>query len=543
MNERFKNFFILFIIFLSILFIYLSFLSAAYDFDSISLAQWAEKSIYLVPSQQFHLLNYVFNNLFYQLWCFCGYAGSALLPLQVLDAFFGAAAVVVFFRILQRLIGNKFFALTCALGLGFSAEFWHYATEAETHIISIFFLLVSIDFLVKTILSGKTSARFIGFFHALATFSSAAYITFFPFFLITFICLNRPRAEKVKLCQSYLVSLCVFWLIPYTAIGFLVGLQHSTAYFSGGILPGIKHFAKEMIFWFKSHERFSVIASKEISYIAQNFTKILFGYTENPIPGLSLFFFSAAFLGLNYRPLFKERALFALTVASFFMFILFISIFFIYEPFNTQRYTPLLIFFWLVISICMYLWVSLVPIRIIPLLFFFLVVANGIGNFWSYIYPASIPEKNYYLMQSGCIREKTNPEDLILIIGKNNFGYPEFRVRYLEYFSNRRFFELGYLNCRFYDIFQREGTREELFEFLRHKIESILDNQHRVFLIEEVLSIPVKKKPTMSTLELTYDDIVDFLQKTYQISPRHTCAYRFFPQEMLYVLTRKNYRN
>ncbi len=540
MFNKTKNILPVIILFLSVLCIYLSSLSNSYDFDSISLAQWAEGGIYFVPSQQFHLLNYFFNNIFYYLWKILGYSGSAILPIQVLDAIFGALSVCLFFFIINNLVRNKFVSFICTLGLGFSSEFWHYSTEAETHIISIFFLLLAIFFISRPDYNFSVrDIRKTAFCHGLAIFSSAAYFFFFPFFLIIIAFGDNSKQEKKNLLLKYLFYLIIFWLLPYLFIGAVLTIKKNAHYFyDTGLVKFIKRFGHGIIFWFKSHERFSFIKRDQVYFIAQNFTKMLFGYTQSPIPGLLLFFFSAAFIGINHHLARKEKRMMAFAFAGFVMFIVFISIFFIYEPFNTQRYTPLLIFFWIVVGICMYISLKIYPNKFLYILIAGLVFFNIYLNFTNRIYPLSIKEKNYYLMETAKISEYIGKDDLVLIIGKNPYGYPEPRVRYFDYFGEINFFELGYLNSRFYDSYKREGNRQELLGFLKQEINYFLDSGNNVWCLDVVINTPEKQKPLISSEELNYDDIVDFLKNQYKFKAEKNLEFKFFDKEILYKLTK-----
>ena len=525
---------------LCLFFIYIGFLSKSYDFDTISLAQWAEDNLYFVPGQQFHLLNYVFNNIFFSLWKIFGYTGSAILPLQVLDSIFGVLSVTVFFLLVLKLSKSRFVSFVCSLGLAFSSEFWHYSTEAETHIISIFFLLLAVYVMARE--SPCYNAKVIfksSLAFSLSVFSSSAYILFLPFFLLLIAFGENTAQEKKLFAWRYFFYVCLLWLLPFSLLGAAVSIKHCWHYlFDSGIIKFIKRFGVNFIYWFKSHEKYHIIKPSEVFFIAQNFTKMLFGYMKNPIAGLGLFFFSAAFVGINYDLIRRDKRLSSFAIASFLAFLIFISVFLVYEPFNTQRYTPLLVFFWLAASICMYITVKVFSWRWFQLFLLFLVAVNAYLNFSYRIYPLSQKENNFYLVETQCLKSHISAGDLVLIAGRDKFGYPEPRVRYFDYFGGIKFFELGYLNCRFNDKYRRDGTKQELLEFLRRKINSVLSAGYKVWVLGNVFSIKDKEKPKLSVRYITYDDILSFIKQNYNLSLKFTCRFNKFPAEKVYLVTR-----
>lgn len=530
--KKYREVIILYFFFVGV---YLSFLSRHYDYDSLSLARWAEEGLFFVRYQQFHLLNYTINTLLFNLFKFLGYKEGAILPLQILDGVAGACGLVVFYLLIYRLFKRKFISLVTTLGLGFSSEYWHYSTEVETHILSIFFLLLSLYFILKDSPYYKKSGIFVSMiFFALAVFSSTAYIIFLPFFLLVIFTSLNPLSEKKVSAKSLIKYVLLFWLIPYCLIGFIVQWNYFFPYFlEGKYLKFFKKIGLYMFFWFRSHEKFSPIQFDDIYFIAQNITRMLFGFTSNPILGLGLFFFSIAFLVLNYRLLERKskRVGFCCVVMCF----IFLSVFFIYEPFNTQRYTPLLIFFWILIALCMSVSDIVFPGKILKVLEFLIVIGAGILNFSFRVFPYSKAENNCYLTKALYLKKIVKDRDLLVIVGKNELGYPEPMVSYISYFLGVDFLELGFLDWRFYNKFKRTPlNKKELFSFLNDSITLRLKQGKKVYLLGECFLLKPKQRPKLTINVASFEEIVNFLKSNYNLVKIYTFNQKTCKGEDLY---------
>lgn len=80
------------------------------------------------------------------LWKVIGYSGDALLPTQLLNAFWSSAALVLFAAFLNRLIPDRLLSTITILGTGLSYAYW-------THTVDSFFIPSTLCFSIAALLS------------------------------------------------------------------------------------------------------------------------------------------------------------------------------------------------------------------------------------------------------------------------------------------------------------------------------------------------------------------------------------------------------
>ncbi len=132
------------LIFAGVLFIYLLLPTKNYYWDGIGLSNAIEHSETQPLLHQNHLL---YGPLGFVAWR----TTQGVLPgvraldlLQVINSFFGAAAVAVFYHVLLRTFGSSYVAACLSLALAFSATWWKFSTDADSYIPSIFFVLLAL---------------------------------------------------------------------------------------------------------------------------------------------------------------------------------------------------------------------------------------------------------------------------------------------------------------------------------------------------------------------------------------------------------------
>ena len=129
-------------IFVAALTLYLLTLSRNYSMDSMAFAVLATRGRLdeRLFFQAEHLLYPFVGWLWYRLWALLGYEGGALIPLQVLNALFGALGVAAYFLALRLALGEArrdfLISLTASLALAVSYGYWYHSTEAEDQIIA-----------------------------------------------------------------------------------------------------------------------------------------------------------------------------------------------------------------------------------------------------------------------------------------------------------------------------------------------------------------------------------------------------------------------
>src|SRR6266498_3362620 len=135
--------------------LYLATLTADYYWDGINFALQiervasSERGVSLLFHQN-HLLYNALGYLPYYLLHAFGIPIRALYLLQGVNAFVGAAAVAVFFRMAKKLTGSLYAAMISSSALAFSAVWWKLATDANAYMLSIILILICADALLSS---------------------------------------------------------------------------------------------------------------------------------------------------------------------------------------------------------------------------------------------------------------------------------------------------------------------------------------------------------------------------------------------------------
>jgi hypothetical protein len=138
------------ILLVAIAVIYLCFPTKNYYWDGIAFAQSIEdapgiNSSLLHPN---HLIYNLLGYLLYRAVRALGINIRAVDALQILNGALGAVCALILFRILNRALHSIYLATALTLLFAFSATWWKFATDADSYIASILFLLVSFSLLL-----------------------------------------------------------------------------------------------------------------------------------------------------------------------------------------------------------------------------------------------------------------------------------------------------------------------------------------------------------------------------------------------------------
>ncbi|HEY6190823.1 MAG TPA: hypothetical protein VI215_00695 [Bacteroidota bacterium] len=155
-------------------------LSRQYTFDAISYLLDVERTDLSLPLRaeriaynffhSQHLLFSFFVYLFYHAWTLAGYAGSALLPAQILNLLEGSVGLALVFAILRDITGDVTLSVLFSCLLGCSFAFWDNTAMVSDHMASCLMALLLFQALRKTPIEGASPARigFLGFLNGLA---------------------------------------------------------------------------------------------------------------------------------------------------------------------------------------------------------------------------------------------------------------------------------------------------------------------------------------------------------------------------------------
>lgn len=137
------------LVFAAALVLYLLTLSAHYCWDGVAFALLATDGNLMVPSffPAEHLLYPATGWLWYRLWALLGYGEGALLPLQALNAFFGAVGLALVYLLVRRALepqrSPRSVALAAAVLLAGSYGYWYHSTDAEDLMIANVFIILA----------------------------------------------------------------------------------------------------------------------------------------------------------------------------------------------------------------------------------------------------------------------------------------------------------------------------------------------------------------------------------------------------------------
>ena len=515
-----------FLIFSAIFIVYLAFISFGYHWDSIALAQFAENGFLFVRGWRQHALLTLINDLFYHLCLFFSPSQNALWPLTVLGCFIGALGAALFFAVIEILFSSRSLAFFGALGLAFSFNYWRYSTLVETHILAAFFLIAAVYFLARLkINESKSNVIYAGIFTSLSLLSSEANIVFVPALLIFLLNTVVSKNKKIQAVR-YLITIIFFWFVPYFLLGLCALLKDilfdKQIYTLWGAL---KFFTR----WFKSEMYIAPFQAANLGLMAKQNIASLFKGGDQLISAEIVYVAAGILLVVKKQYLVKNYLnilLSSLTACLFFFGTLLF-----YEPFNLQRYTPLLIFIWLFIGALLRgLFLERMPVYLKAILISGIAVLF-ISNLVFSMIPKSMPENNQMLQTALLIERTSGENDLVVSRGGDFFPngtlWPNLAAKYIPYFAHRRLIS-------FMDISARSAQSSEEAEFSDFKstIAEAIDGGRKVLLLQDALAMNSGKAGY--AYPKLYSKLSDFLRVEYSVS-----KYQEKGSIIIYRLTKK----
>ena len=212
------------ILFVCVLGVYLLTLTEYHLQDAVEFSTVVERG---EPRDLFHPLHLIYNAAGFILHragaAALGEDLSALLVLQIVNAVAGAASVVICFAFLRRHTRDLAASLIGALLVAFSYGYWYFSTEAETYVITILLLTVSLWQAVE--LRDKPTARravLLGVFHGLAILFHIMSGLFVVVGLVAVLWAKGSRGRRLRALACYAASGAVLTLGAYVAAAVLV---------------------------------------------------------------------------------------------------------------------------------------------------------------------------------------------------------------------------------------------------------------------------------------------------------------------------------
>jgi hypothetical protein len=137
------------LVFLVSLVIYLATLTRVHTFDALSYALSVDTKPWQELFHPHHLAYGPLGALVRALAQAFGWQGSAVVPLQVVNALAGAVGVALFFALVRAATRRLDLALCGALLLGGSYAYWYYAVEVEVYTIAAVLLVACLALLMR----------------------------------------------------------------------------------------------------------------------------------------------------------------------------------------------------------------------------------------------------------------------------------------------------------------------------------------------------------------------------------------------------------
>ena len=216
---------LLLVMFAGILLAYLLLLTKNYYWDGIFFSQTIEDAEYLDP-QLLHPNHLIYNlpgYLFYRAARGLGLSIRAVEVLQILNCFLGALSAYVLFRILIDCFKSVYLSAVLTLLFAFSATWWKFATDADSYIPSVLFLLISFYLILP---GHKPRPLLVAVTHALSMFFHQLAILFFPVIVLGILLQTSREPLKRRLfpalkysLTSFLITFPVFYYSFYLVTG------------------------------------------------------------------------------------------------------------------------------------------------------------------------------------------------------------------------------------------------------------------------------------------------------------------------------------
>ncbi|HUQ33064.1 MAG TPA: hypothetical protein VM095_13165 [Pyrinomonadaceae bacterium] len=197
------------LMFAGILVAYLLLLTKNYYWDGIFFAQTIEDARGLDAQllHPNHLIYNVVGYLFYRAAHALGLRPRAVEVLQILNCFLGVLSAYVFFRILLECFKSVYLCALLTLTFALSAVWWKFATDADSYIPSVLFLLLTFRLILP---NRKPRPYLTAAMHALSMCFHQLAALFFPVILLGIILQTRSEPQKQRIARALQYSLTAF---------------------------------------------------------------------------------------------------------------------------------------------------------------------------------------------------------------------------------------------------------------------------------------------------------------------------------------------
>jgi len=211
-----------------------------------------------------HLLDLVFEYALFRAVRLLGFHPRALTVLQLSNCVLAAAAVAIFFRICFDWFKSLYVSLVAGALFAFSATWWRFATDADTYVVAVLFLLIAFHFLKP---DKRPQPFVVACAHVFAMLLHQLSIFFFPVAVIGLIlqAKKHPMKSGWQDAMKYAVTATVLTLFAYYFVFHAVAGTWSLSRFIAWIT------------YFSPENGFSFNAASNLGYTLRSQVRVFFG--------------------------------------------------------------------------------------------------------------------------------------------------------------------------------------------------------------------------------------------------------------------------
>lgn len=192
------------LVFCGLALVYISFPTKNYYWDGISFASAIESSARFNSTliHPHHLLYNAFGFMLYRLTGLLGFHFRAIEVLQFTNCISSVICAVLLARLLQRALQSYLVTAIAVAAFSFSSTWWKYSTDADSYVLSVLFLLVTLNLLLA---SERVKSVPLALAHVAAMCFHQLAVLFFPAIIIGIFLQKTSLSERVRLAVKYTV--------------------------------------------------------------------------------------------------------------------------------------------------------------------------------------------------------------------------------------------------------------------------------------------------------------------------------------------------
>jgi len=491
-----------FIIALSCFVIYVLFLCKMFYFDGLMYAAIVEAKDAGWENRLAWANHFSFNyygHFFWKIFQYIGLKTDGYTSLQIMNSFFAALTVGIFFLFLKKLVEKTYIAVIFSFLLAFSYAFWYRAVDAQVYPPSVFWLLVS--FILIWSFTRHRSGLKLFLFSVTTGISILAHqgnIFFIPAGIAG---IFIAGGKKIKNLFIFLIVTGVIVAVPYLNV--LIHQEKTLIDMNTGQVAINRTTIKNSFNWLRGNagsyspdKYVNVYWQPQIRHLITDLKTMVWSvwfakgsYYGYGFPSASgriwmrvskiIFIFLAVFLFFRGKIYFKYKSLVLITASWFISYMLFVSWF---NPGNPdywyQHCIP-----WLAVIACSLAELlkdgtaSLILKKTVFGLFLCSIIIIPPVNFFDSIYPISKVENNDNYLKSLWIKSNVKPGGYIVISG---IGWSNPQKVYIPAFAG--------IKPISFDLLFVFYPKDQGLAILKNQLEFLMGQGTNVYALSEIFS-------------------------------------------------------